>query len=150
MAADELLQRAIERIWDTVPPVWGRVRGNARANAITDYSLTLVQFHILRHIRKGAHTVSELAERQQISRPAISHAVDQLVEKDLVTRQDDPHDRRYVQLNLTENGSQLLSSVFGKNRQWMAAKMAGLSPEELEILIRALSILKDTFDTVED
>jgi DNA-binding MarR family transcriptional regulator len=150
MAGDDLLQGTIDRFWDTIPPVWGRVRGNARENAIQDYGLTLVQFHVLRHIRRGARTVSELAERQQISRPAISQAVELLVEKGLVTRQQDASDRRFVQLDLTESGGSLLNAVFDKNRRWMAEKMAALRPEELETLSCAMTILKTTFEPTEE
>lgn len=146
MASNDLLQQTIERFWDTVPPVWGRVRGNARCNAIQDFNLTLIQFHILRHIRRGIHSMGELAEKQQISRPAVSQAVEILVEKGLVVRQQDAQDRRYVQLELTENGTNLLEAVFRKNRRWMAEKMASLKQDELETIIAAMEILKRTFD----
>jgi len=146
MATENILQRTIERFWDTVPSVWGRVRSNLRNNAIKDFNITLIQFHILRHIRHGAHSVGELAERQQISRPAISQAVDLLVEKHLVTRQQDTQDRRYVHLDLTDNGNGLLNDAFLKSRSWMGEKMASLSSDDLEILIHAMTILKNVFD----
>ena len=147
MTSNDLLKNAIEHFWDTIPPVWGRVRGNVRSNAIQDFNLTLIQFHILRHIRKGSNTVGELAERQQVSRPAISRAVDMLVEKGLVYRRENTNDRRFVQLDLTESGNNLLDAVFGKNRLWMADKMAALNPDELDIIIKAMAILKNTFDS---
>jgi DNA-binding MarR family transcriptional regulator len=149
MSADDLLQCAIERFWDTVPTVWGRVRGNARANATQDFNLTLIQFHIMLHIRHGVHTICDLAERQQISRPAISQSVELLVEKGLVTRRQDVHDHRFVQIDLTDRGNRLLDTVYGKNHIWMAGKMASLSLNELETVINAMNILKNTFDTAE-
>jgi DNA-binding MarR family transcriptional regulator len=147
MAENPLRQQAIEQFWDCVPPVWGFIRGNVRSNAVQESNLTIEQFHILRHIRKGFHSVGELAEQLQISRPAISQAIDLLVEKGLVTRQQDTQDRRFVQLGLTENGNNLLNHIFSKNRAWMAEKMASLSSEELETLIKGLSILKRSFST---
>jgi DNA-binding MarR family transcriptional regulator len=146
MTTESLLQHTIERFWDTVPPVWGHVRGNARTTAVQDFKITLEQFHILRHIRRGAHSAADLAQRQLISRPAITQAVDLLVEKGLVTRQQDRQDRRYIQLELTKSGNALLDSVFTKNRRWMAGKMATLSPTELKTILHALDILKTTFD----
>ena len=146
MSTEDILQRTIERFWDTVHSIWGRVRSNLRDNAIKDINITLIQFHFLRHIRHGAHSVGELAERQQISRPAISQAVDLLVEKHLVTRQQDTQDRRYVHLDLTEHGNALLNDAFIKNRFWMGEKMASLSSDDLEILIHAMTILKNVFD----
>jgi DNA-binding MarR family transcriptional regulator len=150
MANDRLLHRAIERFWDCVPPVWGIVRDHARSTAVRDHEISLVQFHILRHIAKGTQLASELAERLQISRPAISQALELLVDDGFVVQREDPHDRRFIQLELTEAGSRLLNAIFGENRQWMEGRMAGLSPEELETIIHALDILKNTFIAPED
>jgi len=147
MASDNLLQHTIERVWDTLPPVWGRIRANVRENAIKDCNITLIQFHILRHIRHGAHTVGEIAQRQQISRPAISHSVDLLVDKHLVTRVQNAQDRRYVFIDLTQDGSELLNNAFRKSRLWMGKKMTSLGPNDLETLNLAMTILKDVFDT---
>ena len=145
MDKETLLWLAIEKFWDSVPSVWGKVRNNIRGNAITDLNVTLIQFHILRHIRNGAHTVAELAERQQISRPAVSQALDLLVEKELVTRTTDQQDRRYVHLALTESGDRMLTTVFSKSRHWMADSMQDLSEEELQTIIKAMDILNHTF-----
>ncbi|NMB60867.1 MAG: winged helix-turn-helix transcriptional regulator [Chloroflexi bacterium] len=144
-APGDLLHNTIEKFWDTIPSVWGYVRGNVRANAIKDFSLTLIQFHILRHVCHGIDSVGELAEKQQISRPAISQAVDLLVEKGLVERRRAKDDRRYVHIDLTEAGSELLNSVFKKNRLWMAEQMAGLDEHQLQTIINALDVMKDTF-----
>lgn len=146
MASGEVLQRTIERFWETVPRVWGSVRCVARANATQYFNLNLVQFDILRHIRRGVHSVADLAERQQISRPAISQAVDSLVEKGLVSRTPEAADRRYVRLELTDRGEALVGELFTKNRAWMAEKLNVLSDEELETVIDALLILKKTLD----
>lgn len=139
------LQDTIEKFWESVPPVWGKVRHHTREYATQGFKVTLIQFHILRHIKKGLHTVAELAEWQQISRPAVSQAVALLVEKSLVTRTQDKHDRRYVYLALTEEGDAMLTDVFSESRQWMAEKMSGLSNEELQSVTTALDILMNTF-----
>src|SRR5512133_1874684 len=100
----EMLQQAIERFWETVPPVWGRIKGNVRGIATQNFDISVEQFHILRHIRKGIGSVSELADARQISRSAISQTVDLLFEKGLITRTQSTDDRRYVQLTLTPAG----------------------------------------------
>jgi len=143
--SEELLALVIDRFWETVPPLWNMVRGNVRCFAAESTEITLDQFHILRHIRRGRGSVSELAEIQQISRPAISQAVDILVEKGLVSRQTDTDDRRYIRLELTPTGNDLLSSIFKQNRAWMMEKMAGLSPDEIDSIVHGLEVLKKTF-----
>ena len=143
--SEELLKAAIDRFWETVPPVWNKVRGNVRGIATEYFEITLDQFHILRHIRKGRGSVSELADLQQISRPAISQAVDILVEKGLISRRTNADDRRYIRLELTPCGNDLLNTIFGQNRNWMMEKMAGLRPDEITSIVHGLEILKKTF-----
>jgi len=146
VSKDELLRLAIERFWETFPPAWSRIRGHVRTIAVEQFGITVEQFHILRHIRKGASSVSDLAEVRQISRPGVSQIVDMLVDKGLVDRQRHPDDRRYVQLELTQEGDRLLDAIFRKNQAWMMEKMAVLTPAELDEIMRALEMLRKTFD----
>ncbi len=141
-----LVIKSIERFWETFPSVWGRIRGNVRHIAMTQFNLTVAQFNILRLIRKGCHSASELADELQISRSAVSQAVDLMVEKNLVTRCDQTDDRRFVHLELTDSGNELLNTLFEKNRAWMIKKMADLSPDDLNNIMRTMDVLKKTFD----
>jgi DNA-binding MarR family transcriptional regulator len=142
---DRLLEETIDRFWETIPPVWNQIRGRIRCTAPEKFGISVEQFHILRHIRKGMKSVSELAVEKQISRSAISQAVDLLVDKGLITRKQSIEDRRYVQLELTQNGDELLNSIFQNNREWMVDKMADLTAEEMRCIITSFEILKKTF-----
>lgn len=143
--SEELLQHAIDRFWETIPMVWNKIRGNVRAIATENYEISVEQFHILRLIRRGMCSASELAEARQISRSAISQAIDLLVEKGLISRQQSTEDRRYVQLALTESGNAMLNTIFQKNRVWMMEKMTSLHPDEVSALVRGIELLKNTF-----
>jgi DNA-binding MarR family transcriptional regulator len=116
-----------------------------RSAAISNFGITLEQFHVLRHIRKGYASVAELAEKKQISRPAISQAVDVLVGKGLVIRQINPADRRSAHLELTPYACEVMDANFEKNRQWMKEKMQGLAPEEMQQVLQVMEILHNTF-----
>jgi len=142
---EETLQQAIDRFWETIPPVWSQVRANVRAVATESFHISVQQFHILRHIRKGIHSASELASVSQLSRPAISQSVDVLVEKGLITRHQRAQDRRYVELELTQSGVDMLDAIFRKNHRWMMQKMTSLSPEELGNILLGMKALKKTF-----
>jgi len=141
------VQETIDRFWETIPPTWNRVREQLRGTAAEQFGITVEQFHILRHVRKGVASVSELAEVKQISRSAISQAVELLVEKNLLAREQDAVDRRRVLLTLTENGSALLGAIFQQNRAWIAQQMLTLGPEDLVALDRGLALLKACFLT---
>jgi DNA-binding MarR family transcriptional regulator len=144
-ASIEPLQETIDRFWESVPPVWNTVRSYVRSVATQEFNISVEQFHILRHIRRGAHSVSELADVGRISRPAISQAVDMLVTKDLVSRIQSTNDRRFIRLELTPKGAALLDAVFGQARKWMKAKMSSLKADELQLVMSGLAILKGAF-----
>ena len=64
-----------------------------------------------------------------------------LVERGLVSRQDDPTDGRQVILSLTPAGQTLLKDTRRRRDQWMATRLQSLSVEERETLARASEIL---------
>jgi len=139
---ERLYDRAIDRFWETVPPLWNFVRSHIRATATTQFDITVEQFHVLRHVRRGIGSVSELATAKNISRPAISQAVDILVNKGLLTRVQSTQDRRYVELALTDDGNHLLDTVFKETRKWMKERMHALTAQELETVAEAMEIMK--------
>ena len=151
MAAGEMLQRqeivqeTIDRFWEIFPPTWTRVRENVRSIAFEDFCISVEQFQILRQIRLGRSSVSDLAEVRRISRSAASQVVDGLVGKGLVTRRQDSADRRYHQLELTEEANQELNSIFHENRDWMIQQMASLDSGEAAAVIQGLEILRKIF-----
>ena len=101
---------------------------------------------MLRHVRRGIGSVSDLATAKRISRPAISQAVDVLVKKGLLTRVQSTQDRRYVELALTKEGNELLDAVFKENRSWMKERMSILTRDELETIAKAMESLKKVLE----
>ncbi len=138
----EELRRAVEAFWETIPPLWHRVRAHIRQVASDQYSITVEQFHILRHIRRGEGSVSELARAKRVSRAAISQAVDALVERGLIARAPNPADRRHIFLTLTPEGTALLEAIFEETRGWMMELLAPLSEDELQTLLSAMQMLR--------
>lgn len=142
MPSQEKYEHAIDLFWETVPPLWNFVRSHIRAMATTQFDITVEQFHVLRHVRRGIGSVGELATAKGISRPAISQAVDILVNKGLLTRVQSTQDRRYVKLALTGEGNHLLDAVFKETRKWMKERMESLTAQQLESLAEAMDIMK--------
>jgi DNA-binding MarR family transcriptional regulator len=142
---DTLRDQAISRFWETVPPLWNAIRSHIRATATNQFDITVEQFHVLRHVRHGI-SMSELAAVKSISRSAISQAVDTLVHKGLLTRVQSTQDRRYVELALTEEGNRLLDAIIHETREWMKARMQGLTASELEAITSAMQIMRKLVD----
>ena len=142
IADSHALEQTLDRFWETIPPLWGYIRAHIRAVATENFDISVEQFHLLRYIRRGHGSVSDLAHARNISRPAISQGVDALVNKGLVTRTQSKEDRRYVELELTPEGNALLDSVFQNTREWMKASLEAFSQEELELAVRGMEVLK--------
>lgn len=140
--SEHLRDQAIDRFWETVPPLWNFVRSHIRATATSRFDITVEQFHVLRHVRRGIGSVSDLATAKNISRPAISQAVEVLVQKGLLARVQSEQDRRCWELSLTAAGNALLDSVFQETRSWMKERMGMLTAQELELMAKAMEVMK--------
>ncbi len=148
--SEENLTQAIDQFWETVPRVWNLIRGHIRTIAAEQYDISVEQFHVLRHIRKGLTSVCDIADARQTSRSAVSQAAELLVEKGLITRRQEAKDRRFVHLALTPKGDDLLNQLFQQNRAWMKEKMASISTEDLALITESLAQLKFAFDVPEE
>jgi len=135
----------IDKFWESVPPAWHQVRAQIRRVAAEKFQLTVEQFQVLRRIRKGIASVSALAEANRTSRSAVSKAVDALVNRGLVSRSQDPHDRRNVPLALTVEGGRALSAIYAETEAWLAIRIERLDPGERIRLLEAMDVLITAF-----
>ena len=86
-------------------------------------------------------SLRELAAEERISAPALSGHVDRLENAGLIERTRDGADRRRVGLTLTEEGARLLKRVRARRTSWLADRLKGLEPAELEAIEAALAPL---------
>ena len=77
--------------------------------ALGQVGLSAAQYRMLIWLSDGVAPASALATKLGVSRPSITALVDGLAHKGLVARQDDPADRRRVDLVLTAEGGEALS-----------------------------------------
>jgi DNA-binding MarR family transcriptional regulator len=144
-AKRDLTNEAIQQFWLTVPSLWHNLRAHIDTEAEENFDITAEQFHSLRRISLGIDSVSALAEDKYISRSAVSRAVDVLVQKELVTREPHPADRRRLQLALTPGGQTLLEALTAQVQIWMVGKFDSLDEDELENIIHAFMALRKAF-----
>ena len=87
-------------------------------------------------------SLRELAAEERISAPALSGHVDRLEKAGLIERARDDADRRRVGLTLTEEGARLLKRVRARRTSWLADRLKGLEPDELEAIEAAIDPLR--------
>jgi DNA-binding MarR family transcriptional regulator len=137
-----LRRQVVDSYWETFPPLWRMIQAHIRQVAVEQYEITVEQFHALRHIHRGYDSVSKLAKVKDISRPAVSKAVDLLVHRGLIVRTTDLQDRRHVKLDLTEKGNNLLDAIYDETRRWMIKLLETLDSREMRALIFSMDSLR--------
>jgi MarR family transcriptional regulator for hemolysin len=120
-----------------------RLMGNIFAYA-RDKGLTMAQFGAMIHIfRKGGCGVSDIGTDLGVTNSAASQMLERLVQLKLITRSEDPSDRRVKQIVLTDKGRQILQEGSLANRTWLEGLAQSMNPDEQEQVSRALVILID-------
>ena len=78
-----------------------------------DLSARQLSVFLTCYLQDGAHTVRGLAADLNVSKPAITRALDRLGELDLARRKTDPADRRSVLVQRTLKGTAFLRDLRG-------------------------------------
>ncbi len=105
------------------------------------HDLTLPETMMLRLIGRHTLNVAEVAESIALSHSAASRAVDRLVRAGLISRSEDPQDRRNKRLGLTESGLALVKEVegvFGAELSELISDLPADSQEALAALFAQL------------
>lgn len=89
--------------------------------------------------------IRELAQWERMSTPGMSKYVARLESSGLV-RRTELQDRRRVGLELTPEGARVLTSVKRRRTAWLAERLRGLSPAELEAVDAAIEPLLKLLD----
>jgi DNA-binding MarR family transcriptional regulator len=79
-----------------------------RAHAVP---ISGLQYGVLRVLRHGTQSLSDLSKRMLLNPATLVPVVDALVKQAYVRRERDPHDRRRVQLSLSETGAALVQQL---------------------------------------
>ena len=123
-------------------PVLLRLNRHLRRE-LAPLGVTAGQAALLHAIDTGvAVGVRELAERERLSRPRVTAAVDRLESLGLVTRTRSEVDRRRVELAVTAEWRRILRSARRRRTAWLAARLAQLDESERGSVADALPALE--------
>ena len=97
--------------------------------------------------RHGPLRLSEIAERERVSRPTATTVIKRLEEEGLVCREPDPTDSRSSLVSTTERGSLQLVAWREQLAEGVGGLLEPLPAEDLATLARAAEILSRLVDT---
>jgi DNA-binding MarR family transcriptional regulator len=107
-----------------------------------ELSLTIAQLKSLFFIdAEGSTNFRKLATALGVTPPDVTRIVSRLVEQGLVSRQENPEDRRMLLLKATKKGKALLAKLRDSRTAHISHILARLSTEQLATLSQGLSAL---------
>ena len=118
--------------------------GGTAIRVIDDSGLTFTQMKVLMTLagaRDQAPSLKPIAEGLGLSLPSASRAVDGLFKRALLTRTEDPSDRRQRLLTLTDDGQELADRIMAARLEGLGQFAASLTDEQRERLNEALELL---------
>jgi DNA-binding MarR family transcriptional regulator len=78
----------------------------------------------------GTITMNELSEKMALANSTMTRFVDQLVQKDLVRRENDPEDRRVVRVSLTQTGQELQKKLESSLQEFFELALKDIPVQE--------------------
>jgi MarR family 2-MHQ and catechol resistance regulon transcriptional repressor len=99
---------------------------------LASHGLTPTQLGVLEVIlHLGPLSQRDLGRKVLTSAGNMTDVIDKLEARGLVWRARMPHDRRSVQVDLTDAGRRLIEALFPRHAEDIAHAMSGLDPEEM-------------------
>jgi DNA-binding MarR family transcriptional regulator len=124
-----------------------RVMKNSSAPMVAfaeQYDLSFSQLKLMFALSNldEAQPIGRLAEMTGSSLPSMGRAVDGLVRHGLVTRTEDPQDRRVKRIEPTELGAKSMSAIYEQRVNTLSEILDQLSGDQVDALALALAPLK--------
>jgi MarR family transcriptional regulator, organic hydroperoxide resistance regulator len=142
MEKTELIQEIVE--------LHRRVNRAVRLNAPDAWmqlSMTIPQVKSLFFItNNGSTNFKKLATALKVTPSNLTGVIDRLVEQGLVSRTENPEDRRQMMLKATEKGEGLVSELRERRISYLSRTLADLSKEELSTIAKGLDLLAGATD----
>ena len=113
-----------------------------------EFKTSMARFDVMSQLERfpDGLTMSELSRRLIVSNGAITGLVDKLVEAGLVTRREDPNDRRSMIVRLTRKGRDNFLRMAHRHEEWVVSILGELSSEAQSELLQNLTLLQRNLD----
>jgi DNA-binding MarR family transcriptional regulator len=98
-------------------------------------------------LRCPGASLSELANHLAVTKATASTMVDRMVQHGLLTREEDPNERRYIILNATTTGAQHYERARALAQSAVAQVISHLSEQKLRAVFEGLAALREAFSS---
>lgn len=143
-ATDDFLQLTATDLRMATFRLARRLRSARAVDAMSD-----AQLAVLATLRMhGRRTITSLAERERVTAPSMTNMINGLEEQGFVFRTPDAEDRRRVQVDITEAGTEIVVQTIRRRDELLADMLAELefTEEELATLRDASALMRKVVD----
>jgi DNA-binding MarR family transcriptional regulator len=134
------MRMAMDHLVDDILALYHLIRRTS--HPVHRAEITPEQYWLLRFLRrKGALSISELAEALGVTGSSVTTACKRLEKAGLVTRERQNHDERMVRVTLTSQGHEHIEAWHRRRREIVEQWLAGLEPQEQVMLQQLLERL---------
>jgi len=138
----EVYRQTADALIDIIP---GVMRAIALGLRRCDAALSPVHLRMLLELAEHPRNLSELADKNEVSLPTMSHSITTLVERGWVSRERDSRDRRMLLIGLTPTGRDVLADIDWQAHDCLLKHLESLSVEDCRRLLDGLQILAQAF-----
>lgn len=120
------------------------------APEFTAVDLTMAQAKLLYVLMAGGElTLTDIASRLRVTASTTSGAVDHLVGLGLVTRAEDPTNRRQIRVSIAPQGIQALEQISELGRRQMELIFGGVDDRDLLVVEQAIAVMTKAVTALE-
>lgn len=133
-------------LWRNFYRVWKRLHRGAGKN-LSKVGISFLDYRILRYLTEnGQISMAKLADFLMVTQGHITGVIDVLESRGLVKRIRSREDRRVINIELTENGSDIELKARKLHEEYMISVFGILDPEEKTSLFHSLLRLYNSLD----
>lgn len=138
----------VDAILDQLEPLIARQR-KALADQGCFRQVSSTQLHVLLLLNgEGRLPMSRLAEQLSVSLPNVTGIIERMVERGIVERARDTHDRRVVDVAVTQAGQELLGEIDMIRREQLATVISRLTTEQQRRALRTFTELREAAEAL--
>ncbi|MBI3150117.1 MAG: MarR family transcriptional regulator [Betaproteobacteria bacterium] len=132
------------RVWLRLLSCSTQIERDIRKRLRDRFDMSLARFDYLAQLYRHGDglRMSQLSRYLMVTGANVTLLTDELVAEGLVSREDDPKDRRSFLLRLTAAGRKTFQRVAAVHEQWVIELLGGLGQHELDSLYQQLGRLR--------
>ncbi|GGH78794.1 MarR family 2-MHQ and catechol resistance regulon transcriptional repressor [Pullulanibacillus pueri] len=109
------------------------------AKDIRSYGLNTTEFGVLELLyNKGEQPIQQIGGRVLLASGSMTYVIDKLEKKGYIRRRPCPDDRRVIYAGITEQGHELMETIFPKHQEVLTRLLEGVTDEEKQELMTLL------------